>query len=264
MAADAETDALYSLPLADFVRERDALSKRFKDARESERAAEVKGLAKPSVAAWAINQLARREKSKVSALLKAGERLRQEQAKVLRGDSPASLRGATEDLREETEHLIAAARSFLSEAGKGASDATLARIRSTLQAGAVDETSRDLLEQGRVTRELEPAGFDLLASLATDGGEARRPTAATAWRPPASGQRLERAGADATELRSTVRELTKEVARAEKDALTARRLAEDATRQLRVEQARLERAKKKLERAEDKLQSLRQTKRKSA
>jgi hypothetical protein len=253
MAADAENDALYSLPLTDFVRERDALSKRLKDAGESERAAEVKSLAKPSVAAWAINQLARREKSKVSALLKAGERLRQEQAKVLRGDSPASLRGASEDLREETERLVAAARSLLSEAGNGASDATLARIRSTLQAGAVDETGRDLLERGRVTRELEPAGFDLLASLATDGVGARRPTAAAARRPPASGRRLEQAEAAATELRSTVRERAKEVARAEKDALTARRLAEEATRHLRVEQERLERAKKKLERAEDRL-----------
>jgi DNA repair exonuclease SbcCD ATPase subunit len=255
MAADAEIDALYALPLADFVPERNALSTRLKDAGEAERAAEVKGLAKPSVAAWAINQLARREKAKVSALLKAGERLRQEQAKVLRGDPPDALQSATARLRDATQELLAAARQLRSEGGDAASAAMLDRIAGTLRAGAVDDTGRDLLERGRLTRELEPTGFDVLASLGGGGGEPRRPKAAPA-RSPAAARRLEQAEAAVTALRSTVRDLAEEVDRAEREAANARRLAEKAARHLRSEQENLERAKGNLSGAEEKLKRL--------
>jgi DNA repair exonuclease SbcCD ATPase subunit len=260
MAADAEIDALYKLPLADFVPERNALSKRLKDAGEAERAAEVKGLAKPSLAAWAINQLARRETAKVSALLKAGERLRQEQAKVLRGDSPDALQSATAHLRDATQELLAAARQLLSEGGDSASDAMLDRIAGTLRAGAVDDTGRDLLERGRLTRELEHTGFDVLASLGRGGGEPRRPKAAAPARSPAATRRLEQAEAAVSALRSTVRDLAEEVERAQREAVSARRLAEKAARHLRAEQEHLERAKRNLSGAEEKLTRLAEAK----
>ena len=49
---DDEIDALYRLPLAEFVAARNALARRAGD-----RAAAVKGLARPATAAWAVNQL---------------------------------------------------------------------------------------------------------------------------------------------------------------------------------------------------------------
>ena len=59
MAAPEEADALYGLPLEDFVAERDALAKRLRGEGRREDAQAVKALAKPTVAAWAVNQAVR-------------------------------------------------------------------------------------------------------------------------------------------------------------------------------------------------------------
>ncbi len=58
MAASAEE--LYGLPLAEFVAERDALARSLKKAGEAVEAERVKGMRKPSVAAWVVNQAVRR------------------------------------------------------------------------------------------------------------------------------------------------------------------------------------------------------------
>jgi hypothetical protein len=49
--------ALYTLPLDDFIRARNSLAKQLADAGNSEEAQRVKGLRKPNVTAWAVNQL---------------------------------------------------------------------------------------------------------------------------------------------------------------------------------------------------------------
>ena len=58
VAAD-DADALYGLPLDAFVAERDALAKRLRTDGRGGDADEVKALRKPSVAAWAVNQVVR-------------------------------------------------------------------------------------------------------------------------------------------------------------------------------------------------------------
>jgi len=57
---DAEVEGLYGLPLEEFIKARDALARRRAREAGKEAGAAVKALRKPSVAAWALNQLARR------------------------------------------------------------------------------------------------------------------------------------------------------------------------------------------------------------
>jgi len=54
--------------------------------------------------------------------------------------------------------LVAAARELAPEA----SAATLERVSRTLRAAAVTEEGRELIARGRLVRELEPPGFDVL------------------------------------------------------------------------------------------------------
>jgi hypothetical protein len=54
-----ELDDLYGVPLDRFVPERAALVRALRSAGEREQAAAVAALRKPSVAAWAVNQLVR-------------------------------------------------------------------------------------------------------------------------------------------------------------------------------------------------------------
>ena len=64
---DREIDRLYALPLDEFTARRNELAKRLKKEGEGEAADEVASLVKPSVPAWTINQLARRQKKEAAA-----------------------------------------------------------------------------------------------------------------------------------------------------------------------------------------------------
>src|SRR4051812_10335881 len=66
-------DRLYAVPLAEFTPARDAAAKEQTD---KELAARVKALKKPSVAAWAVNLLVRREADQIDQVLALGDSLR--------------------------------------------------------------------------------------------------------------------------------------------------------------------------------------------
>ena len=62
MTVEREIDELFDLPLDEFTAARNDLAKRLKRDGDEDAAEQVRSLPKPSIAAWAVNQLARREK----------------------------------------------------------------------------------------------------------------------------------------------------------------------------------------------------------
>ena len=95
--APMDVDDLYGLPLERFVPERTALARGLRSAGRRDEAAAVGALRKPSVAAWAVNQLIRTQRQAVGELFKSGDILRQIQADVLDGRADAgALRAAAE------------------------------------------------------------------------------------------------------------------------------------------------------------------------
>jgi hypothetical protein len=158
---EAELDDLYALLPADFTTARNDLALRLKQAGQTDAAAHVKQLRKPTVPLWAVNQLARRHPDEVRALLDAGDRLRTAQQAALRGDSE-ELRTATAEERKLLRGLTQRGEQLLQEAGHSADPK---RIAGTLRAAAVDPAARDLLEQGRLSEELEATGFGAVAGM---------------------------------------------------------------------------------------------------
>ena len=152
---EAELDHLYAVEPGEFVAERDRIARELREAGDREEADRVKALRKPSVSAWTVNQLARRERRQVDLLLDAGHRLREAQAE------PKSLEAARRKQRQAMDALGVAARGILAEEGRP-SEATVKRVMETLQAAAVSAEGRELLARGRLTGDLEPAGFELL------------------------------------------------------------------------------------------------------
>jgi hypothetical protein len=145
------TDDLYALPLEEFTQARNALARELND--ES-----VKALKKPSQVAWAINQAVRRDKVAVRRLLKAADALRAAQESVLAG------KGA--DLAEAQGREREAVRALRRSATDALGRATQAdRIDRTLSAAALDPAARELLQAGRLTDEIEPAGFEAFAGM---------------------------------------------------------------------------------------------------
>jgi len=253
---DDELDRLYALDPGEFVAGRDRLVKELRGADRREEAAEVGELRKPSVSAWAINQLARQDRRDVDLLLDAGHRLREAQQRLLAGEAPEGLDEARRIQRDALQSLAKAARGILAGAGRE-SDVTLARIATTLQAAAIEEEGRELLARGRLTGDLEAPGFDLLAPMA-GAGPPRKRTAKPKAKPTATKgrdrerekQQLEEARSGLRDARASLRDAEKELRAAEQTASKARRELGAAEAQVEKREAAVEAARHGVEEAE--------------
>lgn len=252
MQPEDQIDRLYELPLGDFVTARNELAKALRQGGEREAAGQVKTLPKPSVSAWAVNQLARSERDGVRALLAAGERLREAQASVLAGGSPRELREASEAERAAVAVLVRAAERILAGAGHAPTEATLGRVAATLRAAALDEEGRELLARGRLTRDRDATGFGTVPAALPPRSAKAGPEDAGA-----RDRRRERAETRLRELRGEVSELTASLRDAERRAEDAHRAAKAAEKAAERERAQLEKARERLARAEDELAALR-------
>ena len=176
-APDDEIDRLYGLPLEEFIPARDALSKELRDAGRRGEATAIKKLSKPTVAAWAVNQAVRSQPRAARELWDAGDALAGVQEAVLSGKgSGADLREAAERERLALDPLVDAARGLLTSSGGDLSETTIDRVRSTLQAAAIDVDAREDVAAGRAVRERAPRGLfggDEGAVAAPSGGSAR-------------------------------------------------------------------------------------------
>ncbi len=148
---------LYSLPLEEFTRERDASARELRKAKERDAAATVAKLPKPSQAAWAANALTREQRGLVDDLLAAGEQLREAQDAAVAGKGAAALRDAGAAERAAVDALVEAAGD-LKPGGRKPTAATLERLRTTLHAAASDEQVRTALDQGRLVEDVTGGG----------------------------------------------------------------------------------------------------------
>jgi hypothetical protein len=227
---DKEIDRLYGLPLGEFTKARDTRVKELRSGGEREAADHLKTARKPTAAAWAANQLARNERMNVRALLTAGEQLREGQAELMRGGKQDDLRRAEESERR--------ALSALMDAGRGIvdGDATLRKLEATLRAAAVDSEGRELLERGRLTKDLTPSGF----------GFAGMPAPPKRRRSPAKDK--EKAREQAAE-------------RHKRELAEARAALQDAQKRARAAQREAEKARKDVTKAEEQVRTLQRSNR---
>ena len=189
---------------------------------EREAADHVKKARKPTVTAWAANQLARRERMNVRALLTAGDRLREGQAELMRGGKPDELRRGQESERRAIAALLDAGRGIVD------GDASLRKLEATLRAAAVDSEARALLERGRLTKEMAPSGFGL-EGMPTPPKRSRSP--AKAKKPDAAAERRKR---ELAEARAALQEAQKRARVADREAEKARKDVTKAEEQVRA------------------------------
>ena len=156
---DEVTAELYGLDPRDFVSARNELAKRLRKAGERDLAAEVTKLRRPSPAAWAVNQLARRHRSDLEELVRRGEALRAAQDGALAGAEPADLRQAGRARRDALSRVAGLAEALLEERGGGAG-AHARDVAATLEAASLDAEAAAAVLEGRLSEELQPpSGF---------------------------------------------------------------------------------------------------------
>jgi hypothetical protein len=233
--ADDPVAQLYGLPLNDFVPSRDALARELRREGDKERAAEVAKLKRPSVAAWAINQLARRNRKELDLLLDAGHRLRVGQEEALAGGDRAKFESARRDHERAVRDLVHAARELLAAERGTSSDQMLSSVERTLRYASIDDEERALLASGRLTAEVEATGFDAFAGMALPAAPPPRAAAAR-------GRDRAKAGKPAKERKpGAAQERRARVAAAQEDVKLAREREREARQVLRE----LERAERK-------------------
>jgi hypothetical protein len=264
-----EPDDLYGLPLDRFVPERGALARSLRADGRREQAAAVASLRKPSIVAWAVNQLVRTQGRALAELCDAGDRLREAQAGVLAGRGDArSLHAAADRERVAVDALVIAARGLLTSEGHELSASTIDRVAETVHAAALDDDARAQVRQGRLERELRHVGLGVDAAGASPPAPAsmsapvvRRPARAKPRAPKAvAGERDSTEQRDRERIaqeRAAARRVERERAEARREARVneseARRSADHAARAVRVAEQRRERAVDALRDAEQAL-----------
>lgn len=156
-------DAIHAVAPSDFVAERTLRARQLRQEGHREEATALTTLRRPTVAAWAVNQLARRHTELVGRLVEAGADLRAAQLRATSGRGADGLRPATRTVRDLAADLASRADAILEEVGAGDHHA---EVEQTLFAAAVDPDLHERLRRGIFERPVEAAGFGAMAALA--------------------------------------------------------------------------------------------------
>jgi len=152
---DASIDDLYKEPLDAFTEARAALARSLTGA-DAQR---VKKLVKPNVVPWAVNQVYWHARRTFDAVIATGERLRKAQVAALEGRR-ADVRAASDAHRRAITEAVKEAERLASAAGsKPAPDALMRTFEALSLASDAPEPF------GRLTRPLQPAGFEALGGV---------------------------------------------------------------------------------------------------
>jgi hypothetical protein len=147
----AIADGLYAEPATAFTASRDRAAKGCAD---KALAARIKALRKPSVAAWAINLLVRREADQIEQVLGIAASLRAA-AESMDGEE---LRSLTRQRRQLTAALTSTARSLVRENDVRLTEAVADQVEGMLTAAMLDPRAADVVRSGLVVTAFTATG----------------------------------------------------------------------------------------------------------
>jgi len=220
MAADDRIDALFRIPLDEFTAARNELARQTGDAA-------IKRLEKPSLAAWAVNQLYWRQRKLYDDVIKTSGQVRTAYKQMLAGKS-ADVKAAEVFHTEAMRRAKDALRKILEAAGNSASDGVMTPITETLDALPTTDPP------GRLTKPLRRTGFEALQGVTI----AAKPST------PVNKPDTKRPAANETDRERKKREADQQELAMAKERL---RFAEAAEREA---EASVDRARRTLDRAE--------------
>lgn len=214
---DDPVEELFALPPSEFTAARNALVKQLRADKRREEADALKALKRPSVPAWAVNQVARAEPDGIERLIAAGAAVGAAQRRALSGVRDSGLRDASAARRDQIDRLWQAAAEILRSAGTEPAPHRAA-IAATLEAASVDPEAAEAVRRGRLSADLPaPSGFGAVGGFTLVPDEAAPPTDARPTEGSSAGPDADEAARDALEL---------QLADARRDAGKARRRAD--------------------------------------
>src|SRR6185503_18277067 len=127
-----DLDALFKLPLSEFIAGRRTLAAELKNSGRRDDAQYVMTQVKPTVSAWAVNQLYWQHREAFDQLIETGQRFRQAQTSGHAGKI-ADMREALDARRKALSHLSDLATALLRGAGSSPTPEMIHRISTTLE-----------------------------------------------------------------------------------------------------------------------------------
>jgi hypothetical protein len=170
MDFDEVAAQLYGLTPDEFTAGRNAAAKQARSQGDRELAARITGLRKPTVPAWAVNQMSRRRRAEIESLLDLGQTLRQASTD-LSGDE---LRQLTRQRHQLVQALVQQARDLAGADGRRLSEDAVQGVRQTFEATLSDAESAGAVSAGRLTDVLEVSGFGFAGAFGPAAGQAPR------------------------------------------------------------------------------------------
>jgi hypothetical protein len=265
---DAEPDPgaeLFALAPEDFTAARDALVRQLRSAGRTEAAKSVGALRRPTVAAWAVNQVARADPGAVDAARAGGREVAVTQRRALSGlrdggSGSALLRDADARRRELVRQLTDAAAQVLARAGRDPA-ATREDVAATFDAASLDDDAAAAVRAGQLSRSLpRPSGFGDVTGLMLLREERpdERP-AEPEVRPEESDEATGEAAREAAREAAQAAAAAAEQAAAEARSVLAERsrAARDAAREAETLQSEAVRRRREADAAEDRADAAR-------
>jgi hypothetical protein len=240
-------DELYGLPLREFTAARDALASDARQAGDRDLASSVKGLRKPSVAAWLANMLVRGHGKEIERLIGLGESLRS--ARSMEGES---IREASKQKVDSVGRLLRHTHAIADQANQPVSEAVFRDLEGSLDAAFSDPDSAAALRAGHLSTTLQysglgfgggPAPRSAAASSRPGDGGTQRTTKSTALALKA----LERASREAAQEEKAADSAKRAVAAAEVDLKRLRATSAVADRKAKKARERASAAQKKVD-----------------
>jgi hypothetical protein len=213
---DEVADELYGLPPEEFMPARSTFEQQARADGDRQLASAIKGLGKPSTAAWVANILVRHHREEIENLVELGGLLREAQQN-LQGDQ---LRALDVQRRQLVSALVRQSRSLANQLGHPVSGAVGQQVEDTLRAAMADTDAGEALLEGRLTAPMSYSG------MGTVERPALRVVPPPREKPPVK-QTTDRARSSAEARREEARRAAEERLRREIDE--ARRALEEAT-----------------------------------
>jgi hypothetical protein len=158
-------DQLFAAPLERFVETRAELAAELAQNGQKDDSKTLKGIRRPSLSAWATNQVVRNALAEVTAFFEANDHLRQVQHAMMSGQSErTAYQAAAETFRDATTVLGTAIRETLEGLGRNVEAPLVERVLSNVRLAAVSDQRRDEVLSGQLENDVA-SGEDDLASV---------------------------------------------------------------------------------------------------
>ncbi|TJY69185.1 hypothetical protein E4J89_11520 [Arthrobacter sp. CAU 1506] len=156
MDLESAARELYALLPGEFTAARNAKAKEAAQAGDKALAARLRGLSKPTAAAWLLNMMAVHRRDEIDGVIELGAAMSQAQQEL----DPSQMRALGDQRRGLLSAMASSGRQLADELGHSVGPAVVTEVEQTLRAAMSDPAAGAALASGLLTTSFASTGLD--------------------------------------------------------------------------------------------------------